>query len=73
MIQGCLRLLRRQGARCALGLKDRTMDWPGILAGLTVIALPLCIVVCLAAIQVFGSNANTTFQTVGSSIGTTGS
>jgi len=37
------------------------------------VMLALIIVVCLAAISTLGNNANLTFQTVGSAIGTTGS
>jgi len=37
------------------------------------VMLALIIVVCLAAIGTLGNNANLTFETVGSAIGTTGS
>jgi len=37
------------------------------------VMLALIIVVCIAAIATLGSNANTTFSSVGSAIGTTGS
>ena len=37
------------------------------------VMLALIIVVCLAAIGTLGNNANATFQTVGTAIGTTGS
>ncbi len=37
------------------------------------VMLALIIVVCIGAIATLGSNANTTFSTVGSAVGTTGS
>ena len=37
------------------------------------VMLALIIVVCISAIATLGSNANTTFSSVGSAIGTTGS
>jgi pilus assembly protein Flp/PilA len=37
------------------------------------VMLALIIVVCLAAISTLGTNANTTFETVGNKIGSTGS
>jgi pilus assembly protein Flp/PilA len=37
------------------------------------VMLALIIVVCIAAIATLGSNANTTFSSVGSAIGVTGS
>jgi len=37
------------------------------------VMLALIIVVCIAAIATLGSNANTTFSSVGSAIGATGS
>ena len=37
------------------------------------VMLALIIVVCIAAIATLGSNANLTFSTVGSAVGTTGS
>src|SRR5437868_6045186 len=43
----------------------------GILGGLAVVAVPMCIIVCLVAIQILGKNANSAFGTVGTSIGAT--
>jgi hypothetical protein len=40
-----------------------------IIGGLAVLACPMFIVVCLAAIQILGKNANSSFGTVGASIG----
>jgi pilus assembly protein Flp/PilA len=37
------------------------------------VVLALIIVVCIGAIATLGSNANTTFSTVGSAVATTGS
>ncbi len=37
------------------------------------VMLALIIVVCIGAIATLGSNANTTFSTVGSAVGATGS
>jgi pilus assembly protein Flp/PilA len=37
------------------------------------VMLALIIVVCIAAIATLGSNANTTFSSVGSAVGATGS
>jgi len=37
------------------------------------VMLALIIVVCIAAITTLGSNANSTFQTVGAQVGKTGS
>lgn len=40
-----------------------------IVGGLAVLACPIMIIVCLAAIQILGKNANSAFGTVGASIG----
>src|SRR5438105_940089 len=40
-----------------------------IVGGLAVLACPMFIIVCLAAIQILGKNANSSFGTVGASIG----
>jgi hypothetical protein len=40
-----------------------------IVGGLAVLACPMFIVVCLVAIQILGTNANSSFGTVGASIG----
>lgn len=37
------------------------------------VMLALIVIVCLTAIQTIGTNANTTFQNVGTSLGTTAS
>ena len=57
----------------ALSVKRFIVSEDGPTAVEYAVMLALIIVVCIGAIATLGSNANLTFSTVGSAVGTTGS